>query len=72
MLRLGLLERADGSASLSDGVNGVLVSVHGPMSPPSSKQELIDKATVEVTLQPFGAPPSKLRIRSLDLFRSDP
>lgn len=56
-IRLGPLERADGSAEyiIHEG-NHMTAAVFGP-GPVKSKQERIDAATIEVTLEALNTPP---------------
>lgn len=54
-IRLGLLERADGSAEYFQDGNCVVASVFGP-APVKSKQEKIDAATIDVTVESLNTP----------------
>jgi exosome complex component RRP46 len=50
-----MLSRADGSARLKQGATDVICAVFGPMQPKRSKDERVDRATVEVVVRPsFG------------------
>ena len=47
-----LLNRADGSASFSQGATSVLAAVYGPAQPKMARKELIDRCAVEVVFKP--------------------
>lgn len=53
---LDVLENADGSARLVVGNTEIVVAVHGP-APVKAKQELTDRAALEVIIQPLSSPP---------------
>lgn len=55
---LDVLQQADGSARLVAGRSEVLVSLMGPMAV-KAKQELPDRACLQVTVQTLSAPPSR-------------
>ncbi len=61
---LGLLSRADGSARFSLGATSVLAAVYGPAEPRLMRNELLDRAYVEVRKQqnsrPFWGKPTLL------------
>ena len=54
---LDVLQQADGSARLVAGKSEMLVSLMGPMAV-KAKQELADRACIQVTVQTLSAPPS--------------
>lgn len=56
-VQMGVLERADGSALYDDGRVKVLAAVHGPAAV-RSKQERIEEATVQVTVETLSSPPT--------------
>jgi ribonuclease PH len=55
-VEFGLLKNADGSALVSLCDSKILVSVHGPIAA-KSKQELIDRAGIEVKLESLSSAP---------------
>lgn len=57
LIELGILCKADGSARLAWKGKEVMAAVHGP-APVKTKQELIDTATVLVSLSPLNTPPN--------------
>eukprot|EP00455_Lapot_gusevi_P011838 TRINITY_DN1553_c0_g2_i1.p1 TRINITY_DN1553_c0_g2~~TRINITY_DN1553_c0_g2_i1.p1 ORF type:complete len:244 (+),score=19.74 TRINITY_DN1553_c0_g2_i1:53-733(+) len=58
---LGLLNRADGSARFSQDKTSVVVAVYGPVEA-SSRNEQIDKATIEVVFRPASGQQSPVEI----------
>jgi ribonuclease PH len=54
---LNVLKQADGSARLRMAGNDILVAVHGP-SPVKTKQELTDRASLQVSVETLNTPPS--------------
>ena len=50
---MGLLNRADGSERLTHGKSEVLVAVFGPMECVRQKDELKDRASVRVVVDPI-------------------
>lgn len=66
---LNVLEQADGSARLRMAGNDILVAVHGP-SPVKTKQELTDRATLQVSVETMNTPPSIILIPSYQYSKS--
>lgn len=57
-VRVGVVDAADGSAEVQMGGAKALAVVSGPMALPSkSFREFIDRATVQVTVNPYASPP---------------
>lgn len=63
----GALNRADGSSNLSIGDTSVLVAVYGPGQAKIVRNELVDKAAIDVCVQVNQGIAGKSRIDGINL-----